>query len=243
MRIIKLNAIDSTNSYLRKLSVKEELCDLTIVTTKFQKNGRGQMGTTWNSETGKNLIASIYKRYGFLELEEKFLISMVVSISVIQALKRLLIRNLNIKWPNDILAESKKIGGILIENVIKNNKMEGSIIGIGLNINQTQFEDLPRASSLLCLSGKNFEVDEILYSIIENLVINSDRLEAGDHDYIYKKYHQYLFRRDKPSTFRDDSGKLFSGFIKGVNESGTIKVLLEDQLVKEFDLKEITLLY
>ncbi|SDB66932.1 BirA family transcriptional regulator, biotin operon repressor / biotin-[acetyl-CoA-carboxylase] ligase [Flavobacteriaceae bacterium MAR_2010_188] len=243
MRIIKLNAIDSTNSYLRKLCANGDLSDFTIVTANIQNNGRGQMGTTWVSEKGKNLTASIYKRFNYLEIEDKFLISMLVSVSVMEALRALNIRNLNIKWPNDILAESQKIGGILIENIIKGDKIDGSIIGIGLNVQQTNFENLPRATSLLCLSGKTYETEEVLYTIIDSLKRNCEELKAGNGDYIKNTYHQYLFRRDKPSTFKDEAGNLFSGYIKGVSDNGNMVVILEDEIEKHYDLKEVTLLY
>ena len=137
MKIIKLDAIDSTNTYLRQLSSEEKLDDFTVVTAASQTAGKGQMGTKWASEKGKNLTFSVFKKVSCLENDEQFYISMATSLAIYNALKGFQIPKLAIKWPNDILSENQKICGILIENVIQNSKMTAAIIGIGLNVNQT----------------------------------------------------------------------------------------------------------
>ena len=133
MPIIKLDATDSTNSYLRKLSTVETVLDFTIVTAKYQTEGRGQMGTIWSSETSKNLTFSVFKDVSNMNLDFPFFISIVTSLAIIRTLETFSLPKLSIKWPNDILSEDKKVCGILIENVIKNNNINASIIGIGLN--------------------------------------------------------------------------------------------------------------
>lgn len=243
MRIIKLNAIDSTNSYLRQLSIECDLDDYTIVMANYQSKGRGQMGTQWSSQDSKNLMVSVFKKVSFINIDQSFYISMVVALSIFEALKALQIKRLKIKWPNDILAENKKVGGILIENVIKHNQLQASVIGFGLNINQTEFDNLPQASSLRLLSGKTFDLDEVLQHIIKQLQYYFSLLEAGKYEAIKKEYEQHLFRKNKPSTFKDAEGCMFLGFILGVTNSGNLKIRLEDEIIKEFDLKEVTLLY
>jgi BirA family transcriptional regulator, biotin operon repressor / biotin---[acetyl-CoA-carboxylase] ligase len=243
MLIIKLNATDSTNSYLRKLCAQELVKDYTAVITKKQTEGRGQMGAIWNSQSSKNLTFSVYKDVSKFKLEHSFYISMVVSLALIKSLQNLSINKLSIKWPNDILSENKKICGILIENVIKQNNLSYSIIGIGLNVNQTEFKNLPQASSLKLISGKVFDLDEVANIIIENLKYYFDILKKGDYDILKNTYETYLFRKNKPSTFQDAEGLVFSGFIKNVTNSGNLQVLLEDEIIKEFDLKAIKLLY
>ena len=152
MRIIKLNAIDSTNSFLRQLSNEELVEDFTVVVTEHQTNGRGQMGTQWESQNGKNLMFSVFKHVSGLDVVSHFYLSMTVSIAVFEALKTFQIKGLKIKWPNDILSEQQKLCGVLIENVIKQNQLQSSIIGIGINVNQTIFNDLPNASSMQLIS-------------------------------------------------------------------------------------------
>jgi len=243
MRIIKLSAIGSTNTFLREIRNAEPMEDYTVVVAEHQTKGRGQMGTNWQDQDGKNLTCSVFKDVSFINLDYNFYICMVVSLSVISVLKDLKIPKTHIKWPNDILAENKKVCGILIENVIKNNNLSASIIGIGLNINQTEFNQLPNASSLVQITGKHFLVEDILNQLLEALKLNFKRLENKDFEGLKKNYEDQLFRKNKPSTFKDPTGNLFSGYIKGVTNSGKLKVLLEDDLVKEFDLKEIQLLY
>jgi BirA family biotin operon repressor/biotin-[acetyl-CoA-carboxylase] ligase len=243
MRIIKLNAIDSTNSYLKQLSMKESVVDDTIVVANYQTKGRGQMGTSWVSTDSKNLMVSVFKDVSFLTAEQSFYISMATSLSIIKSLKYFSIPKLHVKWPNDILSENKKICGILIENVIKQSHLKASIIGIGLNVNQTDFNGLPKASSLNLLSGKVFNLDEVLLVVLENLTYYFNLLKGEEYQQIKDAYESLLFRKNKPSTFKDAEGSLFSGFIKSVSNSGNLQVLLEDNVIKEFDLKEITLLY
>ncbi|TYA59687.1 biotin--[acetyl-CoA-carboxylase] ligase [Formosa maritima] len=243
MRIIKLNAIDSTNSYLKQLIMEEFIADDTIVVANYQTQGRGQMGTTWLSDNAKNLMFSVFKDVSFLTVEQSFYISMVTSLSIIKALEQFSIPKLSIKWPNDILSENKKVCGVLIENVIKQNQLKASIIGVGLNVNQKDFNSLPNASSLHLLTGKLFSLEEVLLAIIEYLTKYIKLLKDGNYQQIKERYESLLFRKDKPSTFKDAEGTLFSGFIKSVSNSGKLQVLLEDNIIKEFDLKEVTLLY
>lgn len=243
MVIVKLNATASTNTYLKELSGNTTLEDYTTVTTKVQTNGRGQMGSQWTSEPSKNLICSVFKDTSKLDLKHHFYISIVTSLALIKALEKLQIPKLHIKWPNDILSQNKKVCGILIENVIKMNALEASIIGIGLNVNQLEFKLLPNAASLKILTGRVFNLEEVLQYVLEFLKYYFSYLRKGEFDFLKKEYEKYLFRKDKPSTFKDQNGNPFSGFIKGINQDGTLNVLLEDNLLKTYDLKEIKLLY
>ncbi|QFZ55560.1 biotin--[acetyl-CoA-carboxylase] ligase [Oceanihabitans sp. IOP_32] len=242
MRIIKLNAIDSTNSYLKAMLLNKVVCDYTVVTAKYQTNGRGQMGTSWNSEKGKNLMFSMFKDLSKLDVEYPFYISMAVSLAVLKTLKSLNIPKLSVKWPNDILSADKKICGILIENVIK-DKLNSTIVGVGINVNQTKFGNLHQASSLKNITGVHYNLDEILKSIIENTKFYSKLLQDGGQEEVKDTYEMNLFRKNKPSTFKNAEGVYFSGFIVGVTRYGELKVLLEDEILKTFDLKEVTLMY
>lgn len=242
MRIIKLNAIDSTNLFLRSLSIETNVEDFTVVVAKHQTKGRGQMGTVWSSQDTKNLTFSVFKRFDNLKLDQHFVISMVASLAVINTLKKLNLPKLSVKWPNDILSANKKICGILIENVIKQNNVAATVVGIGLNVNQVNFSNLPQASSLLNVTGIPYDLDELLQSILKELEILFDLVESNQFKTIKTTYESYLFRKDKPSTFKNEEG-LFSGFIKGVSNEGLLEVLLEDNILKTFDLKTIKLLY
>lgn len=243
MHIIKLDAIGSTNTYLKQLSVAGKVEDGLAVVARFQTDGRGQMGTTWSSQDAKNLTFSVFKNVSFLDIEQHFYISIAVSLAVYEALNRLGIQRVKVKWPNDILSDNKKIAGILIENVIKLNVVTGSVIGIGLNVNQTNFTDLPLASSMLLLSGQVYDLDEVLSVVLKQIDIHFDYLKNGQFTMLKSRYESYLFRKNKPSTFKNAEGVLFSGYIVGISELGKLLVRIENNIVKSFDLKEVSLLY
>ncbi len=243
MYIIKLDAIDSTNTYLKGMASVNLPKDYTVVVAEQQTEGRGQMGTQWQTEVGKNLTASVFKHFDDFKVENQFYISMVVSLAICKALEEFRIPKLCVKWPNDILSVDKKICGILIENVIKNNKFQGSIIGFGLNVNQKFFDALPKASSMSLLTGIVFDKDEVLSKILKQLQIYFELLENQKFDVLKTAYEASLFRRDKPSTFKMSNNEILLGIIQGVTETGKLKVWTEDEIIKTFDLKEATLLY
>ncbi|GGW69410.1 BirA family biotin operon repressor/biotin-[acetyl-CoA-carboxylase] ligase [Winogradskyella epiphytica] len=243
MYIIKLDAIDSTNSYLKDLASVTLPRDYSVVVAEVQTKGRGQMGSVWDSESGKNLTASVFKRLPNFIITNQFYISMAVSLAIFKTLNHYNLPQIRIKWPNDILSADKKICGILIENIIKSNKIQGCIIGLGLNVNQKTFENLPQASSMSLLTGVIFDKDEILSAILEQLKFYFNSIETENYAEIKREYEAVLFRKNKPSTFRTSKNDSFSGIIQGVTETGELKVWTEDGIIKTFDLKEITLLY
>ncbi|MFK7783456.1 biotin--[acetyl-CoA-carboxylase] ligase [Psychroserpens sp.] len=243
MHIIKLNAIDSTNSFLRQLSAKESVKDFTVVVAEHQTSGRGQLGAKWQSKNAKNLMFSVFKDLSGLDPALHFYLSMAVSLAVFKALKLLQISTLEIKWPNDILSEQQKLCGILIENVIKQNCLQSSIIGIGINVNQTQFRDLPKATSLQLISGKHFDRDQVLHEVLIQMKHYFSLIDSKLYDELKLDYESKLFRKDKPSTFKDLYNNIFTGYIKGVSDSGHLMVLVEDDIIRSFELKEVQLLY
>tara|TARA_B100000586_G_scaffold242079_1_gene195759 strand:- start:1694 stop:2425 length:732 start_codon:yes stop_codon:yes gene_type:complete len=242
MNIIKLDAIDSTNNYLKKIILNEGITDYTIVTAKFQTEGKGQLGTKWESEHSKNLICSVYKKNINIKVQDQFVISALVSLALIKTLRKVNLSNIHIKWPNDIMSDNKKICGILIENIVKENYIKDAVIGIGLNVNQTIFNNLPNATSIKNLIGTSCSKDEILKDLVENLEYYFNKLDKSSINSIFEKYEDALFRINKPSTFKNSKGEVFSGYIKGVSRLGKLSVMLEDSLVESYDLKEISIL-
>ena len=242
-RIIKLDATDSTNSFLKGLLLSSPLEDYTTVVALKQLQGRGQMGTVWQSEEGKNLTFSVLKIFDVLSVEQQFALNIGVSMAVVDVMKELTIPNVKVKWPNDIMSGSSKICGILIENILKGPMVGHAIIGIGLNVNQTEFGDLGKASSLKLVSGRTFHLDELLDRILDRLRFHLDHIEEKTVTQLLPAYEKLLFRKDKPSTFTDENGEKFMGFIRKVSPMGKLILELEDQIFREFDLKEVTLLY
>ena len=242
MNIIKLDAIDSTNNYLKKIILNEGINDYTVVTAKFQTQGKGQLGTEWESEHSKNLICSVYKKEINIKVQDQFVISALVSLALIKTLRKVNLSNMHIKWPNDIMSDNKKICGILIENIVKENYIKDTVIGIGLNVNQTIFNNLPNAASIKNLIGTTCSIDEILKDLVKNIKYYFNELDKSSINSIFEKYEDALFRINKPSTFKNSKGEVFSGYIKGVSRSGKLNVMLEDNLVESYDLKEISML-
>ena len=242
MNIIKLDAIDSTNNYLKKIILNEGINDYTVVTAKFQTQGKGQLGTKWESEYSKNLICSVYKKEINIKVQDQFVISALVSLALIKTLRKVNLSNMHIKWPNDIMSDNKKICGILIENIVKENYIKDTVIGIGLNVNQTIFNNLPNAASIKNLIGTTCSIDEILKDLVKNIKYYFNELDKSSINSIFEKYEDALFRINKPSTFKNSKGEIFSGYIKGVSRLGKLNVMLEDNLVESYDLKEISML-
>ena len=145
MQIIKLDATDSTNTYLKKLMHSKKLEDFTIVAANQQLNGRGQMGTKWESEPGKNLTFSVLKNFKNYQIQEQFLLNIITSLAVYNTLKNLFIPDLRVKWPNDIMSGNFKICGILIENNLKNNGIQSSIIGYWIKCQSTRIRKFTKS--------------------------------------------------------------------------------------------------
>ncbi|MDD3005083.1 biotin--[acetyl-CoA-carboxylase] ligase [Flavobacterium sp.] len=243
MKLIKLNAIDSTNDFLKQLASTQELENFTVVSAENQLNGKGQMGSNWFVEPGKNLTFSIYYANSLDYVESIYDLNIAVAISIIEVLKWENIPELKIKWPNDIMSANKKIGGILIENVFKNNHEIQSIIGIGLNVNQRNYDNLPQASSLCLSSGRFFDCDALLQKIVSQIAVNLQFINENKAHLLWDKYHQLLYKMNVPSAFENREGDKFMGIIKKVLPNGKLEVEMEDDSLQHFTIKEIKMLY
>jgi BirA family biotin operon repressor/biotin-[acetyl-CoA-carboxylase] ligase len=243
VNIIKLNAIDSTNSYLINLSKEVKLEDPTIVITNKQTKGRGQHGTSWQSVPQQSLLFSMFKRFEDLPSNKISSIAYAVSLGVENALKKCKIPNITIKWPNDIMSRSKKMAGILIENQIKQGNVVSSIIGLGINVNEEKFESLPQATSMLLATGNKYDLNEVLQHVIEEILIQLNKIEKGEHADLKIKYESSLFKKEMISVFEVPSGYRFNGIIKGVNEIGQIVIEHENKISTSYQLKEIKMLF
>lgn len=243
MRIDKLHTIDSTNDYLRRISKKENAQEDIVVWALEQTAGKGQMGTHWTTEKGKNLTFSVYRKIKRITIDEQFFALMAASLAIKDVLTKLQIKKVSVKWPNDILTDKNKICGILIESVIQKNKLNAMIIGVGLNVNQTQWIELPRATSIKTETGIHFNLEEILTMLLDQFHYYVKLLLDGKFSQIKEAYEACLFKKDKPATFTTPNEKRFVGIIKGVTNTGKLILLEEDNITNEYDLKEIQLLY
>ncbi|MBL4745210.1 MAG: biotin--[acetyl-CoA-carboxylase] ligase [Flavobacteriaceae bacterium] len=240
MKLIKLSAIGSTNAYLKELCQQEKQQSFTVVQTHKQSAGRGQLGTVWSSEEGKNLTFSVLVNFLKFDVGDQFFISMAVSLALQQVLSTYVANDIKVKWPNDILADGQKIAGVLIENNLAGGHLNRVIIGIGLNVNQECFpKEVPNPTSLKLLSGKSFDLDLVLDEIITGIEYYMNIVLHGRFEFLTSLYYQELFRFKTWNSYTDASGLSFSGKIIGVTHAGRLHVDIGHEKTREFNLKEI----
>jgi BirA family biotin operon repressor/biotin-[acetyl-CoA-carboxylase] ligase len=242
MHLIKLSATDSTNAHLKRMVEKEGLSDGTVLWAETQTHGRGQPGTQWESEAGKNLTFSILKSFSALQARDHFAINMLVSSSISALLSEVGVPKVSVKWPNDILSGGHKICGILPENVLQGTRIIRSVIGIGLNVNQTNFPNFPRASSMKSVCGRAFELETLLLSLIAALQTRFNAENALDYTLERNTYESMMFLKDKTATFSTGAA-LFPGIIRGVDREGRLRLETEAEGIQSFGFKTIQMHY
>ena len=237
---LKLDATDSTNSFLRELVRDGNPKNWTIVSTQRQTQGRGQQGADWFSDEFKNLTFSILVKDLTVKAKDQFLLSCAVSVGLFNALEQFGLPRLQVKWPNDIMSGSSKIAGILIENSVMNEYISHSIVGIGLNVNQDRFpEALPGAASMLQLTNRAYDLDQVLKVVVEAVRLEISALEEGDSEILHSDYEKVLYRRNRPAMFRKPGGEPFLGQILGVTGSGMLVIKNEAGSLGHYAHKEI----
>lgn len=238
---VHLEQIDSTNAYLQR---KQSECDIRnwVVSVDEQTAGKGMGTNNWESEVGKNLTFSLALGMDFLPAGRQFLLSEAVPLGIVEVLDKILpAEKLSIKWPNDIYYENRKLGGILINSTIKAGKMDISIIGVGLNVNQMQFQDWPtHPVSLQQITGKEYDLQPLLEQVVESIYNKVEVLKTHSTD-IEQEYLKRLFRYRTWADYEKE-GKVMRLFMKGIDAFG--RLLLVDKAEKEycFEVKEIKFL-
>ncbi|MFA9215461.1 MAG: biotin--[acetyl-CoA-carboxylase] ligase, partial [Candidatus Methylacidiphilales bacterium] len=229
-----LNQVNSTNNYLKNLDAENGL----VVYTAYQTAGRGAAGNTWESEPNKNLLCSILLEFNFVKIEHQAYINMAISIALQSVIQNITSKKCDVKWPNDIYIENKKIAGILIENAIQGTVLKQTIIGIGLNVNQIIFEN-KNAISLKNILNHDLEIEHILHQITFNLNTVYQTLKNGNYHEIAEQYNQLLFRKNEVCQFVINN-KIYKGTIINVNNYGLLQVIIDNKL-QEFAHKEIAM--
>lgn len=211
----------------------------TVVITNKQVSGRGQRGNTWLTEHGKNLTFSILIKPSFLLAKEQFYLNKVFSLGLFDFLMKNLSGEIKIKWPNDMMANGKKICGMLIENHLQGQQIKYSIVGIGLNVNQQNFS-VATATSMSLQRGEEFLLEEALPELLECLEMRYLRVRSGKFDELDCEYEKSLYWKGEKHVFKKPD-EVFEGIISGVDESGKLKVNV-DGTTEYFDLKQIQFL-
>jgi BirA family biotin operon repressor/biotin-[acetyl-CoA-carboxylase] ligase len=240
-RIIRLASVDSTNAELSRRVQQENLPEGTVVTAEYQTAGRGQAGNAWHAEPGKNLLFSLAIYPQGLEVKHQFYLSMAV-VCAVQRVAARYINDCSVKWPNDIYAGDRKLGGILIENSLQGNAIRQSIIGIGLNVNQASFDPLlPNPASIFTCTGRLTSLDKLLEELLDELDGELLQLRARQFDSISTRYHRVLYKHLKPYLF-EVNGEQTEGIIEGVAPTGELQVRINDA-VETFQFKQIKYLF
>ena len=225
----------STNQIAGEMLNHDRPPEGTVVITDNQTAGKGQRGAQWESAAGQNLTFSILFYPHFLLIKHQFYLNMIISLGVARALQHELGGKVKIKWPNDILVSDKKICGILIENSLKGSKIEYSITGIGLNVNQKEFA-YEKATSLSDLTLTDYDLNDVFNKVIRGIEQYYLMLKAGDLDKIRSDYLDNLYWLNERHVF--DAQGIFSGQIVDVDETGKLLVETNHQ-VNAYDIKEI----
>lgn len=240
--IIILDEVDSTNNYAKQL-VSDGTENGTVVLAHFQTRGKGQPGNFWESEAEKNLLTSIILYPDFLEAARQFLISKIVSLSLLDFLKAEEVDSVTIKWPNDLYIGNRKVAGILIENSIKGSTLDYSVIGIGLNLNQLEFlSNAPNPVSLQQLNGKTYDVQETLKTFLNRFRKWYRLLESGHFLQIDSAYLSHLFGFNQWRNFRKDN-HVFEARIAGVGEFGQLQLEERSGKITEYMFKEVEYIF
>lgn len=236
--LIHVSETNSTNNYLLELCNRQQVEELTTVIADFQTSGRGQRGNSWESDAKKNLLFSLVFFPTFLEARRQFLISQIVSLAIKEELDSYT-SDISIKWPNDIYWKEKKIVGMLIENNWMGHFVSQSIAGIGINIHQEVFRSsAPNPVSLWQITGKQYDIFEILRNIISRVQSYYDLLCKEQTELITTRYEKALFRKEGFHKYKDKDGEFLAQFIC-VEPEG--KLILEDekQIKRGYMFKEV----
>lgn len=242
-KILKFKSLDSTQSRASEMMRSGKLAIPAVITADYQSTGRGQMQTHWQANPGENLLATLVIEPRGLLVENRFSLSMSFCLAAWETLTNYGL-DAQIKWPNDLIVDRKKIGGILIENALRGDKITLSMLGLGLNVNQDYFDGLPHAVSMKQVLGtdKPLHRDEIL----KTLLLNFDKwdqlrlIEEGR--LLYKTYMHHLMGFKTPEWFKTGADLVFSAQVRGIQKDGRIELLEPDGHLRTFDLKQVQML-
>ena len=235
-QLLFIPACASTNTEAQQLLIKNEATEGCTIVTHRQTQGRGQRGNTWEAEPGQNITLSVILSPTFLAARQQFYLNMAISLAILDLLHENGLQQAQVKWPNDLFFEDKKLGGILIENTINSHSIQHSVVGIGLNVNQLQFAS-PTATSMANVCGHVLDLEKITARLLELLEKRYLQLRNGHTARLRYEYLQRLYRYQEVHLFRVGQEQV-QGQIIGVDEDGRLAVEIEKEL-RYFAFKEI----
>jgi len=239
-KIIALQRVDSTNTYLKNLLSKSKpLTEGTVIMAEEQFDGRGQSNNKWLSEPGKNLTFSLLLFPSFINPNDQFLLNIAVSIAINDVLTGIIGHECKIKWPNDIFFGNNKLGGVLIENILSGKQWKYAVIGIGINVNQTSFpESIKNITSLKQITNASYSLNNLLEELCAAIETRYGELRVNQYTQHYDRYVSNLYRLNEPHKFITGDSEVI-GKITGVNQDGRLLVKVGNE-THSYGLKEIS---
>jgi BirA family biotin operon repressor/biotin-[acetyl-CoA-carboxylase] ligase len=244
-----LKTVPSTNKHLHELLAQNDrLLEGILVLAGHQSAGRGQYGNQWFVEPSKNLTFSFLLKPNMVKMHQHFYLNKVISLGLLEGVKESLMscadfdpEKLKVKWPNDLMYEDKKWAGILIENAIRGNAINHSIVGIGLNVNQRKFdENQGRGGSPGAAFDQNFDLVSLLQKVVTQLEKHYLALRSGNLLFIDKSYISNLYQFEKTENYRIKD-EIIEGKIVAVEPTGHLIVASPSKSYR-CDFKEIEFL-
>lgn len=239
-----IESVESTNMLAGEIISGAMPPEQFFIRAGYQNQGKGQGVNRWHSEANRNILFSIGLRPKGISPEKQFFITQAVSVGIISVLRNLVApERLTVKWPNDLYFDKRKMAGMLISNIIAGNELQWTIIGVGMNVNQTHFPaDIPNPVSLSQITGRIHETDtlsrELLYSIDQKLSFSGQVSLQKD---IEEEYHNSLYQLNCWNEFRI-SGEKLRARIMGVGEYGRLKLEKENGEQLSVSFGELTFL-
>lgn len=235
--MIILDTVDSTNNYAMGLIQERGIANEIAVFAHEQTSGKGRRGKQWESNKDENIILSIIAQMQWLPISQQFQLSVAAALSCFDFFEKYFLANLFIKWPNDIFINDSKAGGILIENLIKGKIWQWSVIGIGLNINQENFDNNKFiATSLKRETGKNYDVIKLAEELHESVLKRMEELKSGNFNKMLEEYNQHLYARNKWVKLKKN-GQVFETKIISVSSLG--ELITKDDQERKFLFDEV----
>ena len=232
-----LDTVDSTNNYAMGRIHDGTARHGMLWFTNDQTAGKGQRGKAWAMEKGKNIAMSLVLEPRKLAFINQFHLSAMVAITCFEFFSAYAGEETKIKWPNDLLWRDRKAGGILIENNFKGTTWKWAVAGIGINLNQTQFDRfLIPAVSLKEITGKHFDTIHMAKELYAMLMKKISHLQTKDTAAIMEQYNALLYKINKTVTLKKN-GAIFETVIKGVSARG--RLITVDAIEREFEFGEV----
>lgn len=235
---IRLDEVDSTNTYLRRMENLPD-ADIVVVTAGHQTAGRGMGSNRWESEDGRNLLFSMLVRPEGVPAARQFAFSMAEALAVKDALDPIA-GEVTLKWPNDVYWHDRKISGTLIETAISGRLVKDCIFGTGINVNQRVFRsDAPNPVSLRQITGRDTDMNVVLDSVLEAFEGYYTMVLDGEYDRVGRLYHDALYRRTGMHAYSDSDGRFMASVVR-VGHDG--RLVLRDDAGREriYAFKEVS---